>query len=231
MGGDGEGLLTRSPTPRLTAQWDVHGQRLSAWLKIGLLIGFATSANAVEVSPERVTAKEVLRGRFTQERVLAGFSKPLVSTGTFVLVPGRGLIWQSESPFRTTVVVTDAGITQLVDGQEAMKVPASRLPGLSPLYRAMAAAISGDTAGLEKSFAVARNNDATHWSVRLVPSGVDGSMVAQVKSLTLNGSRFVDHVDVDKGGGDADHMSFTDQRAGPIDLSADEQSLLGKQPR
>ena len=170
-----EGLLTRSPTPRLTAQWDVHGQRLSAWLKIGLLIGFATSANAVEVSPERVTAKEVLRGRFTQERVLAGFSKPLVSTGTFVLVPGRGLIWQSESPFRTTVVVTDAGITQLVDGQEAMKVPASRLPGLSPLYRAMAAAISGDTAGLEKSFAVARNNDATHWSVRLVPSGVDGA--------------------------------------------------------
>jgi hypothetical protein len=50
--------------------------------------------------------------------------------------------------------------------------------------------------------------------------------MAQLKSLVLTGTRFVDSVDVDKGGGDVDHIVFLDQHVEKADLTADERKLF-----
>lgn len=189
-----------------------------------LLVALASPAGATAVPvPQALKTSETLRGQFTQERVLAGFSKPLNSKGSFVLVPRQGLIWRSEEPFRSTVVITSAGMFQLVEGQEAMRVEASRVPGLNELYFALEAAVSGNVDGLQKTFAVTRSGDARSWTMVLVPhrSGF-------LKSLTLVGSKFVERVDVDKGGGDVDHLAFSDQTITSAALSDDEVSLLGR---
>lgn len=190
-----------------------------------VLIAFAglSPAHAADTTVQSIAPGDVLRGRFVQERVLAGFARPLRAEGTFVLIPGSGLIWRGTKPFANTTVITPDGILQLANGEEAMRLPASRLPGISQLYDVLGAALSGNIAPLQRTFAVVKSSAATNWRMMLTPLHPEN---LPLKSLTLSGSRFVDSVEIDKGG-DTDRITFLDQAAMPANLSGEEKSLLG----
>ena len=57
---------------------------------------------------------EVLRGRFTQQRSLQGFNAPLTSTGSFILAPGRGVLWRAETPFALITAMICRACTVLI---------------------------------------------------------------------------------------------------------------------
>ena len=161
-----------------------------------------------------------------QIRQLAGFARPLRSEGSFVLVPGMGLIWRGEQPFANTIVITPSGILQLANGQVAMHLQASRVPGLSHLYEVLGAAVSGNIKPLQQTFSVTQSSGADPWHIVLTPLHPENPAMAQLKSLTLTGGRFVNAVEVDKGGGDVDRITFLDQHVAAANLSTDEKALL-----
>jgi hypothetical protein len=194
-----------------------------AW--IALLSIPLGAARAADATPQTIAPGQALRGHFVQDRQLAGFSKPLRSEGTFVLVPGKGLIWRGEKPFANTTIISPDGILQIANGQEAMRLPASRLPGLSHLYEVLGAAVSGNIKPLQQTFAVKQSGGA-EWRILLTPLHPDSPAMAQMKSLTLLGTHFVDSVEVDKGGGDIDRITMLDQVVGSAQLSADEEALF-----
>jgi hypothetical protein len=173
---------------------------------------------------QTVAVGQVLRGHFVQDRHLQGFARPLRSEGSFVLVPGTGLIWRGEKPFANTTVITSGGIVQLAGDREAMRLPASQLPGLSRLYDVLGSALSGNIAPLRQTFAVEQKSDADQWRILLTP--LQTSTAAQLKSLTLAGHQFVETVEIDRGGGDVDHISFSDQAVSRAEPTADEKALL-----
>ena len=167
-----------------------------------------TSATAAGPTPQILNAGDILRGRFQQERRLAGFSKPLTTKGIFLLVTGRGLIWRSQTPFQNTVVISPGGLLALADGKESMRMDASRMPGLGRLYEVLAGAVSGDLKALEQAFTVNRSNTANGWRLVLTPIKSDGMTASQIKSLTVTGRRFVDSIEITKEGQDKDTMTF-----------------------
>ncbi len=183
------------------------------------------NSHAADISTQTIAVGQALRGHFIQERHLAGFSNPLKSEGSFLLVPGTGLIWQGEKPFPNTTVLSPDGILQIANNQEAMRLPASRLPGLSHLYETLGEAVSGDIKPLRQTFTVAQQAGA-QWKITLTPLHPENPAMAQLKSLVLTGSRFVDGADVDKGGGDVDHITFLDQHVEKVALTADEKKLF-----
>jgi len=185
-------------------------------------------AGPVRAAPQAIPVGHILRGHFQQDRQLAGFSKPLRTEGSFLLVPGKGLIWFGEKPFANTTIITSAGILQLANGQEAMRLPASQLPGLSHLYEVLGAALTGNIDPLRQTFAITESAQAAQWQLVLKPLHPDSPSMSQLKSLTLSGGHFVDAVEIDKGGGDVDHITFLDQVETAADLSANEKALLGK---
>jgi len=201
-----------------------HVDGASRMLLALCLMLLAGSAHAEGAAPQLITAGEILRGHFLQERELAGFSRPLRSEGSFVLAPGTGLIWRGEKPFASTTIVSSAGIVQLSGNQEAMRLPAAQLPGLNRLYEVLGAALSGDIAPLRQTFTVLRSTQGDRWQIALTPLQTGG--VAQLKSLVLSGERFVEDVKIDRGGGDVDNITFLDQTVSHADLTADEKSLL-----
>ncbi len=185
------------------------------------LLGSVARASA---AMQTVAVGQVLRGHFVQDRQLQGFARPLRSEGSFVLVPGTGLIWRGEKPFANTTVITSGGIVQLAGDREAMRLPASQLPGLSRLYDVLGSALSGNIAPLRQTFAVEQKSDADQWRILLTP--LQTSTAAQLKSLTLAGHQFVETVEIDRGGGDVDHISFSDQAVSRAEPTADEKALL-----
>jgi hypothetical protein len=193
---------------------------------MAILLAGPNRAAAAEIAPRTLASGEMLKGRFIQDRQLAGFAKPLRSEGDFTLIPGQGLIWFGKTPFENTTVITRSGILQMVNGQEAMRLTAARIPGLGHFYEVLEAAVSGDTKSLMGAFTVKRTADAEHWSLMLTP--LHAGEMAQLKSLFVKGGRMVDSIDVDKGGGDIDHISFLDQSIGPLSLTAEEKTLMAK---
>lgn len=187
---------------------------------------FSIAALAGDIATQTLAVGQVLRGHFMQERKLAGFANPLKSSGSFVLVPGTGLIWRGEKPFANTTVISSDGILQIANNQVSLRLPASRLPGLSHLYVTLGAAVSGNIKPLQQTFSVTQQSGGAQWKIVLKPLHPENAAMSQIKSLVLAGGKFVDSVEIDKGGGDVDQITFLDQHAGNADLTADEKSLF-----
>jgi hypothetical protein len=134
------------------------------------------------------------------------------------------LIWRGEKPFANTTVITSGGIVQLAGNREAMRLPASQLPGLSRLYDVLGSALSGNIAPLRQTFTVEQKSDADPWQIVLTP--LQTGAAAQLKSLTLAGHQFVETVEIDRGGGDVDRITFSDQAVTRAEPTADEKALL-----
>ena len=196
--------------------------RIAPSLLAALLCGSIAAA-----APQTIATGQVLRGHFVQDRQLKGFARPLRSEGSFVLVPGRGLIWRSEKPFSGTTVITSNGILQMSNGQEAMRLPASQLPGLSHLYEVLGAAVSGNIAPLQQSFSVIQSGDDAHWRITLTPLRPENPAMVQLKAVVLSGGHFVDAVEVDRTGDDIDRIAFSGQVVASAPPTAGEEALLG----
>lgn len=198
-----------------------------ALLVIVLLSIGSALAQPHAAEPRNLTAGEILRGRFILDRRLAGFDKPLRSEGSFSLIPGRGLIWHAEKPFENTTVITAGGISVRANGQETLRLPASRMPGIGHLYNILEDAVSGNIGSLQEDFSVARSSDAEGWHLVLTPRHPDVPAMSQIGHLTITGRRFVERVDIERTGGDIDHLIFVDQTEQPGSPTAEETALLG----
>ncbi len=201
-------------------------------IRILLLLAALLSPAAAGAQPATGTLAggEILRGGFAQERHLQGFAAPIRSQGTFVLIAGRGLIWQLERPFKVTTVITPAGLVQYTNGAETLRLPTSRVPALGRLYDMLGSALAGDWRGLEDEFAVARRAEGDAQIVTLVPRGaVDPA--APVKAITARVSRFIEQVAIERPSGDVDRIAFTDPVLSTGAPAADEAALLAQAAR
>jgi hypothetical protein len=196
------------------------------WLLLSLAASGSALGAAAQTSYRGVTAGEVMRGRFMQERQIKGFARPLVSIGDFVLAPGRGLIWRTDRPFAIVTVITAAGLVQEVDGTETTRLAATQLPFLARLYDFLGGALSGDWHALDAQFEVTQQGGAHQWELALVPRGVANLVTMPFRSITLRGGQFLDEVRISRLDDDSDRLVFSDQTLSTGGLSNAEAALL-----
>jgi hypothetical protein len=191
-----------------------------------LLLVLIPASSAWSAGPSQtLEVGQVLRGRFVQERHLKGFNAPLLTEGHFILAPGRGLIWQAETPFAVTTVITAAGLVQAVGRAETMRLPSARMPFLSRLYDMLSGVLGGDWRAIETDFTTNRFGDEASWRMELVPRQSSDQMTMPFRSITAKGGRFLDEVVLTKGD-DFDRLRFLDQALSTAPLSADESTAL-----
>lgn len=187
-------------------------------LILGAVVGLwplLAQADPIALQPD-----QVLRGHFVQDRFLAGFAHPVRSEGSFVLAPGRGLIWRGEKPFAVLSVITPAGMAQSLGGKPTMHLSAAQVPFLARLHQVMAGAMAGDWPAVEAEFILTRTGDR----ITLTPRG--GELAQPVKAITARMDRFVEEVEVIKGEGDRDHLVFSQQGISRTPLSEDEAAAF-----
>jgi Outer membrane lipoprotein carrier protein LolA-like len=173
----------------------------------------------------RLLEGQILRGRFEQERQLEGFQTPFKSTGTFLLVPGRGLVWRAEVPFAVTTVISPAGLMQEIRGRETMRMPATKLPFMAKLYAMLSGTMTGDWSALESTFNVVHTREAKGWSLQLTPLKADDPNLP-IHSIRARGGRLLEQIELVKPHGDRDRLVFLDQRIETAKPAAQEAALL-----
>jgi len=181
---------------------------------------------ALAEQPQTLAAGEILRGTFVQERLLQGFNGALRSEGTFVLAPGKGLIWRTDKPFAITTVMSEKGLAQQSNGATTLNVPASRAPIMAGLFEMLTGALAGDWRALERDFSVERSEEAGKWHLRLKTRKEEPATAMPIAEIRVIGGAFVDQVEIEKQGGDLDRLTFAGQKREAGALSDVDKALL-----
>lgn len=192
-----------------------------------IAIASLASVCMVEGAPApTLAAGQTLHGRFVQVRHLKGFASPLKSDGAFVLAPGRGLIWRTEDPIKTTTVITPAGIRQIINGNEVQHIDAAKAPFVAHFYDMLNGALLGNWEAMRRDFAVKTTGDRDAWRTILTPLRPDDPIAGMIASIVVTGGKMVDGVELNRANGDSENMTFLDQTVSSAALTGDDAGLL-----
>lgn len=198
-------------------------RRFALAASLAALIG--QGAARAQTQSLTLASGEVLRGRYKQQRSLQGFNAPLTSSGSFILAPGRGVVWNSETPFAVVTVIGPGGLIQRVAGGATTHYPASRLPAIAQLYEIFDAALSGDWQKMSVVFTLRREGIDDDWKVTLTPlRGGEGGL--PLRHVLVRGGRYVNSVEVMRVNGDWDRIEFSQQAPSRAPIDAETSKLL-----
>jgi len=162
----------------------------------------------------------LLRGRFVQQKHLAGFSKPLVSRGDFIVVRERGVLWHSREPFESILRLTREAIVETQDGTVTFRLAAEEEPALGTLSTVLFAVLTGDVDRLEQHFQATAEVDGSHWRLHLEPRGP--ALGAFLRRIELAGGAHVERVQIAEANGDRSEIELRELVTEPAQLSAEE---------
>jgi hypothetical protein len=177
-----------------------------------------------------LTSGQSLHGRFEQARNLKGISATLKSSGSFVLVPDKGLIWRIEQPIQTTTVITRDGVRQIIKGNDVQHIEAARVPLISHFYDMLGGALIGDWSAMRHDFTVKTTGDDYAWQTVLTPLHSDDPITSALSSIAITGGAMVNRVDITRTNGDSEEITFLKQKFSSAPLSADDARLLTVKP-
>ncbi len=148
---------------------------------------------------------QVISGEFEQQKTIPILSRPFVSSGRFLSVKQQGLIWETQQPASSTLIMTEGRMVQEVAGRS------SEYPATGTAYDGLAlllpAVLDGDEALLKSYFTVDARQMNNGWELQLTPlseklSGVITAVIIQGQAGSIDG------VQLSGAGGDKTRIMF-----------------------
>ncbi|MCP3102401.1 outer membrane lipoprotein carrier protein LolA [Myxococcus sp. K15C18031901] len=201
---------------------------MKRWLLlVGMLAGLSAQASELVTGVRaRLQDAPLLRGEFEQKKTVAGFKKPLVSRGDFVLSREKGVLWDTRTPFASTLTLTRTSLSAAQGTSAAYHLDTGKEPALAAVNELLFALLAGDVATLSSRFEVeGALVGAEGWKLTLTPT--DAGLARVFRSIRLEGDRFVRQVLLEETRGDSSLIQFDHLRQAPP-LSDTEASRLAK---
>jgi hypothetical protein len=185
----------------------------------------ARAAEPVELLREvaqRLVQEPVVRGAFEQRKLVKGFRHPLVSGGSFVVARGRGVLWRTQEPYASSLVVTrDRVLARQADGTVARVLNATEEPAVRIISETLFGVMAADVALLAQRFsAEGELAGRDGWRLALLPR--DPGLARWVRRVELEGDRFLRTVRLHEGSGDQTDIRMS-RHATDTALRADEE--------
>ena len=199
--------------------------RFVAGLLPAVLLAASAHAAAPVAKIQAMLAKpEQLCGRFEQSKQLAGMKKPLVSSGRFCVVAGKGVLWRTLKPFPNTLRLSRDEIVQLQGDRVAMRMEASREPTVRMINGVLFSLLSGDLGQLDTLFEVDGTAGDGAWKVAL--KARNPALARAIGAISLEGGAYVRTIHMVEDSGDRTDIVFSDIRTGPGAFLPEEAAQL-----
>lgn len=190
-----------------------------------ILLGWCglTGAAPLDDVKGRLADAPVLRGQFEQQKTVAGFKKPLLSSGDFLLWRDHGVLWQTRKPFASTLSITRNGLSAQ-SGNTGYRLSSSQEPAMRAVNEMLLALLGGDLVVLQRQFKVTAQLTERGWSLQLTP--LDAALGQVLRQVELSGDRYVRQVLLEESSGDHSRIRF-EQLAEQPAPTAEERQRLG----
>jgi hypothetical protein len=159
----------------------------------------------------RLAKKEITQGDFQQVKQLKILRKPLISTGTFTYHQTKGVIWKTQTPVPSLLLVNDA---HLLTTQGELEVPAA----FGKVFKAM---LGGDLNQLNDGFLISGSDQITAWQIELKPK--DEQLKKIISSITLSGDNELRVLEIQESGGNISQIKF-DKITHPTQLTPEQEA-------
>lgn len=180
-------------------------------------------------APRALGEGEAMMGQFVQARYLRGFDRPILSEGEFFLLPQSALIWQTEKPFFSRMVIDEKGLSQGLKGAEVTRLSFKQFPGFKLLRDTFENSLSGNWQPLEEMAGAKLLPADGKYSLRFSPK--TSGLTLPFAYLNFEIGDFLETVEIVKSNGDRDVITFSDQRvASMAEVSAAVDASKEKQP-
>lgn len=164
---------------------------MAAWL--------AADGDVVTQVAAQLHHPPVVRGTFCQEQRVQGFKKPLLSRGRFLLVQGRGILWDTDKPFATRLSITHAHLQSTgADGRVLFDM--GQGAALGAFHEILFAVLAADVGTLRKHFAM-DGSSGPSWRLHLTPLP-DDPVSHALAEVTLEGAATVERIALAEANGD-----------------------------
>ena len=190
--------------------------------------GPAQGAGLVSQIAAQLGRASGIRAHFTQTQTRAALKQPLVSSGSLLLVRGRGVVWHIETPYQAIYLITDAGVSEInaegqrIGGTSARGTSGTR--GVAEVSRMMRAMLGGDLSALYSQFDVQATGTLAQWRMRLTPN--QPQLAQAIKDLQMSGGGYLRTLRITLASGDVTSLDFADSTT-VTDLTPAEQRLFG----
>lgn len=180
---------------------------------------------SVVASPQDTLKKlpqnSVLTTSFTQNRHLSAIPAPLISTGTLKLWPQKGLIWTTEHPFPSALVISKLGLYQIENGQPKALEKATQS---DMVFKMLSGILAGNfLKGLEGFDVILVTQDKSQWHVKLIPQ--NPQMKSFITALSIQGHEQIQKVTIHRANGDYDDIIFANHKIAPLKKALSSKEL------
>jgi outer membrane lipoprotein-sorting protein len=202
--------------------------RLSILILGLFLAGTAAARNVddieltLEVVAEQLSEPGVLRGIYTQTRQIAVLSRPLESTGRFLLSE-KGLQWQQEKPFENVIVADGKRVAERMADGPVRSIDGAEQPIVVEISKIFLDMFRGQHANLEDNFTVRFEQEGDAWEIGLTPRS--SPMSAAIRQIKLQGRKHIEQISVSSGAADEMTIRFFDLQTSPEQLTEHEIEL------
>lgn len=195
-------------------------------LSLALGVGGINAHAAAPVAQiQAMLAKpDQLCGRFDQTKRLAGMKKPLVSTGRFCVVAGKGVLWRTLKPFPNTLRLKRDEIVHMQGDRVAMRLDASQEPTVRMINGVLFSLLAGDLGQLDSLFEVNGSVTGETWKVNL--KARNAALARAVGTIALEGGAYVRAIQMVEESGDRTEIFFADIKTGSGAILPEEAAQL-----
>lgn len=184
----------------------------------------APDADVLLAIKARLHTFEVLHGKFEQEKRLAKIKRPLKSRGRFILKRGQGVLWRTEAPIQSLLVMTRDSVRVIKNDKTVVSISLSEQPGLRLMGKIVFAVFAADVEEIRQSFEIVSGQAKAGepWQVTLKPR--DAGIAKIISRISLSGGDHVETLEILEQNTDVTRIRFADlDRTSPL---ADEDERL-----
>jgi hypothetical protein len=142
----------------------------------------------------------LVRGDFTQTKLLRRQGRSLVSKGRFVIDAERGMLWETTHPYASAMAVGRDYLIQSSGGKKT-KLDTAGNETFLRIAEIISAVFSGGAGILTENFEVYFFEDTPSWHMGLVPK--DSTVRNFAASIVMRGDTVLRSVTLNEGNGDS----------------------------
>lgn len=159
-----------------------------------LLFAQTSIANSITWVSEQLKIKEKISGSFIQKKSLSMLPRPIVSSGAYQLKNnGEQLLWHTETPVESFVVINKQGIYEQQDNKRValLKASGEQFKTIEQLFSAL---LKGDLEQLENYFSLdlISEDKQLPWCLQLLPN--DENFKKIIEKIELYGESSVNKI-------------------------------------
>lgn len=154
-----------------------------------------------------MTAHKVTQGDFKQIKTIKKLNREFISTGTFTITNGEGILWNVEKPFASKLTISGDKMVQESANGKKTEMAAKDNAVFAEFSKTIQSVFSGKIDELEKHFEVSFKKSGKSYVVNLVPR--EAAVRSVIASMVLEASAELDKVSLIDGEGNTTVYEFT----------------------